>query len=183
MNSQKRKVAAEDLYQLTYASDPQLSPQGDAVVYVKTMIDEERAYRNHLFVRDLQTGETVQLTSGAVRDTYPRWSPDGTRITFVSKRSGTAQVWLIDAKGGEPRQLTHCKTGVSTPLWSPDGQLIVFSSLMDRGETFDDQEGEAKEAVVPKVIHVERMKYKSDDYGYLYEKHGNSPSCMWKREK
>lgn len=170
MNSQKRKVAAEDLYQLTYASDPQLSPQGDAVVYVKTMIDEERAYRNHLFVRDLQTGETVQLTSGAVRDTYPRWSPDGTRISFVSKRSGTAQVWLIDAKGGEPRQLTHCKTGVSTPLWSPDGQLIVFSSLMDRGETFDDQEGEAKEAVVPKVIHVERMKYKSDDYGYLYEK-------------
>ncbi|ELK42540.1 S9 family peptidase [Brevibacillus agri] len=167
----KRGMTAEDLYQLKYASDPQLSPDGRTVVYVETSIDEEHAYRNHLYVRELAAAEPRALTTGAVRDTYPRWSPDGSQLSFVSKRSGTSQVWLMDATGGEPRQLTFCKAGASTPIWSPDGRYIAFSALLDRGETFHDREGEGeKKATAPKVIHVERMKYKSDDHGYLYEK-------------
>ena len=112
MTATKRCIRAEDLYQIRYTSDPQLSPNGKSVAFVETMIDEQRQYRNHLVLQSLDSKDLTSLTVGAVRDTFPRWSPDGATISFVSNRSGTPQIWLIDAKGGEARQLTRCKTGV-----------------------------------------------------------------------
>lgn len=169
MTMQKRGITAEDLYQIRYTSDPQLSPDGTTVAYVETMIDEDRKYRNHLRLQSLASQNQTALTSGVVRDTFPRWSPDGGTISFVSNRSGTAQIWLIDAKGGEARQLTRCKSGVSNPIWSPDGTHIVFSSMLAPGESFADVEGEEK-IEDHKVITVNKMKYKSDDHGFIYDK-------------
>ncbi|MGG1659858.1 S9 family peptidase [Brevibacillus sp. NRS-1366] len=169
MTIQKRGITAEDLYQIRYTSDPQLSPDGKTVAYVQTMVDEERKYRNHLYLQSLDSLSLTSLTTGAVRDTFPRWSPDGSTISFVSNRSGTAQIWLLDAKGGEARQLTRCKSGVSNPIWSPDGTHIVFSSMLSPCESFTDVEGENKKED-HKVIMVNKMKYKSDDHGYIYDK-------------
>lgn len=169
MTAIKRGITAEDLYQIRYTSDPQLSPHGKSVAFVETMIDEDRQYRNHLVLQSLDTKDLTSLTTGTVRDTFPRWSPDGETISFVSNRSGTPQIWLIAAKGGEARQLTHCKTGVSNPVWSPDGKHIVFSSMLSPEDSFSDVEGEAKKEA-QKAIVVNRMKYKSDDHGYIYDK-------------
>ncbi|MGG4454401.1 S9 family peptidase [Brevibacillus porteri] len=168
MTQVKRGLTAEDLYQMRYASDPALSPDGKTLAYVENLIDESRAYQNHLYLRKLDADDPQPLTSGS-RDTFPRWSPDGSKISFVSNRSGKPQIWLIDANGGEASQLTRCKNGVSNPTWSPDGTYIVFSSILDEGETFADLEG-TEEKENAKAIHVGRMKYKSDDLGFIYEK-------------
>lgn len=169
MTGQKRGITADDFYRMRYASDPQLSPDGTAVAYVLTMVDEELAYRSHLFIRSLDAQTSTPLTDGAVRDSSPRWSPDGTRICFVSKRSGKSQLWLIDASGGEPRQLTRCRTGATNPVWSPDGKRIAFSSLLSPDDSFADTEGDEKKDEPKKAIVVGRMKYKSDDLGYVYD--------------
>jgi Tol biopolymer transport system component/DNA-binding winged helix-turn-helix (wHTH) protein len=60
-------------------------------------------------------------------DSHPDYSPDGRRMTFVSTRSGAAEVWVANADGSSPRQLTHLGAHVASyPKWSPDGAKIVF---------------------------------------------------------
>lgn len=169
MVQNKRGIAAEDFYQIRYTSDPQLSPDGTAVAYVLSAVDDTHAYRTHLFVRSLAEKAAIQLTEGAVRDSSPRWSPDGSQLCFVSKRSGKSQIWLIGAKGGKPRQLTRCQTGASNPVWSPDGKRIAFSSMLTAADSFADVETGEQPEKAQKAIVVSRMKYKSDDFGYVYE--------------
>ncbi|MED4750855.1 S9 family peptidase [Brevibacillus choshinensis] len=169
MVQNKRGITAEDFYRIRYASDPQLSPDGTAVAYVQSMVDDDRAYRTHLFVQSLAEKSVIALTEGAVRDSSPRWSPDGTQICFISKRSGISQIWLIDAKGGEPTQVTRCKTGAANPVWSPDGKRIAFSSMMTPEDSFADLEMDEKKEAPKKAIVVNRMKYKSDDLGFVYD--------------
>lgn len=170
MTQNKRGITAEDLYKMRVISDPQLSPDGRRVAYVQTVINEQREYRSQLFWHSLGENKELAVTSGSARDTFPRWSPDGKRLCFVSTRSGRPQIWLIDAEGGEPKQLTRCKSGAGNPVWSPDGKRILFSATIAPGESFAEEESEQQPAPVPKALVVTRMKYKSDEHGFLYEK-------------
>lgn len=79
------------------------------------------------------------LTNDEPFDRYVRWSPDGTRVAFVSDRNGGGQVWVANADGGDMRQLTFSSketAGTGFPVWSPNGkQLAVYfdgvTSLLD----------------------------------------------------
>jgi dipeptidyl aminopeptidase/acylaminoacyl peptidase len=97
--------------------------------------------RSHVWVVDASTGRATQITSGDDwNDTDPQWSPDGTRIAFVSDRTGKAfdeghntDVWTIDANGGPLAKLTKISdhdTADTQPRWSPDGQTIAFVSAV-----------------------------------------------------
>lgn len=59
----------------------------------------------------------------------PAWSPDGARIAFISDRSGSADLWVMDVDGGNPVNLTNDEAKDHSPAWSPDGQWIAFASL------------------------------------------------------
>ena len=80
-------ITADDLFALHLVGDPQPSPDGSRVAYVVTRLDKEADdYKAAIWVVPIEGGEPVQLTGGSARDTTPRWSPDGTRIAFVSNR-------------------------------------------------------------------------------------------------
>ena len=64
---------------------------------------------------------------GLLFQTEPAWSPDGTTIAFVSKRSGNSDIYAMDADGSGTRPLTKTKEDDAQPDWSPDGKQIVFS--------------------------------------------------------
>jgi Tol biopolymer transport system component len=71
-----------------------------------------------------------QLTNNTSSDQFPRWSPDGRQIVFVSDRSGANDAWVMNADGSNQRNLTGTLGGagsVQFPSWSPDGQRIVFA--------------------------------------------------------
>ena len=89
----------------------------------------------HLWVFDVASKKAEALTSGEFDDASPAWSPDGTRIAFVSNRSlpdpdrsEDTNIYVVDAKpGAEPRQLTTFPGPDSgRPAWSPDGQWIAY---------------------------------------------------------
>ena len=97
--------------------------------------------RTHLFVLDLASGETTQITSGDFDDSEPAWSPDGSRIAFVSNRTDSpdtnynSDIWVVYAdntdKGADLRQITTNPGPDSSPAWSPDGKLIAHVSETD----------------------------------------------------
>ncbi len=125
-------MSVDDLFRFKRLADPQISPDGQWVVYATGTVDMDanRVVYNLWLASTEKPGLRQQLTAAKKSDRHPRWSPDGKSILFESTRSGTSQLWLIDVSGGEARQLTKISTGASTALWSRDGKQIAFVSAV-----------------------------------------------------
>lgn len=88
--SPKRPLTAQDLFRITLVSDPQAAPNGSAIAWVQTTLDQETdTYRSAIWIAAPDGSEARQLTSGAHRDSAPRWSPHGSMIAFLSNRPST----------------------------------------------------------------------------------------------
>ena len=130
----KRFITETDLFKFTWIADPQISPDGSRVAFVRVTVNEkENRYETSVFeVGSSGSSAPRRLTSG-IRDTTPRWSPDGRRIVFVRavEKDGKpqpTQLYLLDIEGGEARAITELERGASNPVWAPDGHWIAFTS-------------------------------------------------------
>jgi dipeptidyl aminopeptidase/acylaminoacyl peptidase len=96
--------------------------------------------RSHLWVIEAAGGKDKQITSGEDwNDTDPQWSPDGSRIAFVSDRTGreyddshNKDVWVISAEGGALTKISDHAFDDDLPRWSPDGKQILFAGRTAR---------------------------------------------------
>jgi dipeptidyl aminopeptidase/acylaminoacyl peptidase len=124
----KRAITFDDLISFHRVSSPQISPDGKWVAYVVSTPDKEaNRSASNLWLVPVAGGEPRQLTRSG-RDSRPRWSPDGKKIAFVSRRDGAPQIFTIALEGGEASRLTNISTGASEVLWSPDGAWLAFVS-------------------------------------------------------
>ena len=130
MSEEKRALTLEDFWRLKTVDDPQPSPDGTRVAYAVSSYDEAKNQAHSaIWLASLADGRCNQLTSGESQDMQPRWSPDGSRLAFVSTRhEGKPQLFLIDVAGGEARRLTSVGDGATAPLWSPDGRQLCYTS-------------------------------------------------------
>ena len=91
---------------------------------------------DHIHTIDISTKTMKQITSGPQDDSWPRWSPDGKQILFVSNRTGdqdanrNTDILAVSAEGGEPKKLTSNPGGDENPEWSPDGKWIVYQTTV-----------------------------------------------------
>ena len=132
------------------AFNPRISPDGRRVAYeVQSTNWEDNSFDRNLWIGDVASGETRQLTSAKKSSTGADWSPDGKWIAFLSDRpaqiSGSPadkkQLYVISADGGEAQQLTKSETDVNAFEWAPDSRRFAFAaadpepkSLKDRKE-------------------------------------------------
>jgi dipeptidyl aminopeptidase/acylaminoacyl peptidase len=124
-----RPMTIDDLLTAVRVSDPQLSPDGRWVAFVRTATDPVTLKRNAdiWLVPSDGSKPPRPLTRHEAIDMTPRFSPDGRSLAFLSARSGSAQVWLMSLEGGEPRKLTDVPGGVEEPLvFAPGGEKIAF---------------------------------------------------------
>lgn len=146
-----RILSPEDATKWQYAQDPQVSPSGDRVAF--TLMDASRPDerdRAAIWMLELASSETRRFTFGEREDTTPRWSPDSSRIAFLSDRqeAGKKQVFVMAADGGEARQLTRWKGGVSTLAWAPDGASIAFVGKDPKTEEEEQREKDRRDEIV-----------------------------------
>ncbi len=155
-----------DVFELEWASDPQISPDGSRVVYVRNAMDvmEDRSRSELWITRTDNTGARRIASSGR----SPRWAPDGIRLAYLA--DGQIQLRWMDS--GESATLTHVTESPGDITWSPDGTQIAFSMLVaeeaPRLAALPKKPEGAKWADPP--MYIDRLKNRQDGVGYL--KHG-----------
>jgi len=127
----RRVPTVADLMTLKSVGSPSLSPDGKWVAFTisETDFDQDAAI-SQIWLGDVASGKTIQLTRHKKSSSGPTWSPDGTWLAFVSGRAenNQSQIYVIHPDGGEAVQLTKSETGVSGFAWSPDGKTIAFAA-------------------------------------------------------
>ena len=125
------KLSVMDEFQIQLPTDPQISPDGKEIVYVRRFADPmtDRRYSN-LWIVNAEGTDHRPLTTGNRSDASPRWSPDGTRIAYLSDADGKQQIYIRWMDSGQTARITNLEHAPDAIAWSPDGKWLSYSALV-----------------------------------------------------
>ncbi len=192
----KTMIRPEDIYLIRQPLQCRLSPDGTRLLTVVSEASKDELKNlSHLWMVRLDrepvpqakgrsavpagAGDVRPFTHGKSSEVSPRWSPDGSRIAFISARSGKSELWMMPADGGEARQLTSLEGIVNDLAWHPSGRSLAISF------TPVDEEAKEREKLkkqgkpgqeAPMVRAISRLFYKLDGTGFIPQ--GRSHLCL-----
>lgn len=172
---EKRALTLEDYWALKIVDEMDVSPDGKTVAYVVTTFAEDtNAIRKAIWLADVGTAAVRQLTSGEAQDSQPAWSPNGSRIAFVSTRhEDKPQVFVVPIEGGEARRVTTLPDGATSPIWAPDtSRLCVTSPVKSDRQTVGGEKDwfeahEKANSTVPRMRRQTTIESRFDGRGYI----------------
>ncbi|MEM6648429.1 MAG: S9 family peptidase [Bacteroidota bacterium] len=163
-------LAYMDVFELEYAADPQIAPDGQTVVYVRTAMDvmTDRPTRQLWTVMADGSAHRPLVTEG--EPSRPRWSPDGTRLMYTATDSdGQRQLMVRWIDTGQTVAITDVMRSPGNAVWSPDGMHIAFTAFVPSAAeplaTLPSAPAGAEWAEPARVIT--NLNYRSDGRGFL----------------
>ena len=154
--AQQAELTFWDLMTLRSAGSLALSPDGSTVAFTVSQLDTaSMESATHIWTAPTDgSQEPRQFTNGSTSESAPRFTPDGTHLTFIATRGESGrQVWKIPLDGGEAVQMTHFDEGLpGTPIWNREMTKFAYT---ERAEWPDKEEREARAKEKDDVIIVE----------------------------
>ncbi len=159
-----------DVFELEWVSNPQISPDGKRIVYVRNSMDVMTDGKSaRLWLIDADGSDNIPLTGDDVDESSAAWSPDGSRIVFTSSTGNGSEIFLYWVANGKSTRLTQLDRSPSGLSWSPDGRQIAFSMLVPEEPpvlvTAPDKPKDAEWAEPPRV--TTRVMHERDGSGFI----------------
>ncbi|RNC92820.1 MAG: S9 family peptidase [Allomuricauda sp.] len=169
-SAQHPSFSYTDVFDLQYAQDPQISPDGEWVVYRRVGFDimKDRAWGN-LWLLKTDGSRHQKLTSREVSESSPRWSPNGDRIAFTSSTEEGSEIYVYWTGSGKIAKLSQLPFSPSSLTWSPDGSQLAFSMNVEAKAPvlakMPKKPKGAKWANAPRI--TDRVYHEADGRGYI----------------
>ncbi len=163
-------VNYQDIFDIEYAAAPQVSPDGEHVIYERRAMDIMKdGTRINLWQMDVDGKNHRPLFSGKASYRMARFSPDGSRLAYLSSFEGDNQLYVRWLKTGEVARVTNLENSPSDISWSPNGQTIAFSMFKPQAAPyiFKDMPHKPKGAKwAGKATYIDQMNYRSNGGGF-----------------
>ena len=159
-----------DVFDLEWATDPQVSPDGSTIVYIRKsndiMKDRERS---NLWQVSADGSDHRPLYSGLNSVRSPRWSPDGKKLAFISNNTGSQQIHVRWLDSGDTAVISQLQASPSSLSWSPDGKWLAFTmNVKAPSETIAKTRAKPEGADwAKKPITVTTTRYQYDGQGIV----------------
>jgi dipeptidyl aminopeptidase/acylaminoacyl peptidase len=158
--AEKRNITEKDLFRFVWIGDPQVSPDGSRVAFVRVSVNEKKeGYETSIWMVPTAGGEEPHRLTTGTHDSTPRWSPDGKYLVFVrsTEKEGKpepGQLCMLPMSGGDAFTFTALPKGASGPVWSPDGKTIAFLSSTNPEDTSRQEKKKRKEEEARKTAEA-----------------------------
>lgn len=159
-----------DIFNLEYISDPQISPDGQKIIYVRNFKDimTDKNLSN-LWSANFDGTQNRPLTTGEQNDRSPRWSHDGKKIVYTSNKSGKSEIYLRWMDSGEEMVLVNSEKSPSSITWSPDDKHLAFNMFVPKAKASPIKMPAAPKGATwnapPK--YIDEMNWRRDGVGEL----------------
>ncbi len=173
--TEQRGITEMDLFKFTWLADPQISPDGSQVAYIRVWINQKAdRYDSALWIVPTNGGTPRQLTAGP-RDTNPRWSPDGKTLAFIrsAEKEGKPQppqIYLLALDGGEAQPLTELRGAAGFECPQTEKTIAFLSSEEPKKITESGEPNGKPPERVSDVRVINKATYRSNGPGYLNPK-------------
>lgn len=172
VSAQAEKIPFQplDVFELEWASDPQISPDGKQIVYRRNGFDimNDKSEGNLWIINSDGTSHR-KLTSREVNESQASWSPSGDRIAFVSSTSQGSELYMYWVKSAQIAKLSHLEKSPGNLTWSPDGKHLAFTMFVsEKPPVVADMPSKPKGAKWARPARItDRVKHERDGGGYM----------------
>ncbi|KEO89488.1 acyl-peptide hydrolase [Erythrobacter longus] len=171
VSAPQKHFTGDDIFGLSVAADPQISPDGSHIAYVRRTNDimTDKAVSS-IWLIDVGTGAETPLVTGEGTHVSPRWSPGGDRLAYISTESGGGpELHVRWMESGESANITALAEGPGGIQWSPDGRQIAYTARVPgKGLTLGAPPAKPEGAEWGQPIQViDRLVYRRDGGSYV----------------